>query len=169
MINKEDITLDILNEKSKKNLEFTWIYFLINNNKIFYIWQSKNIYLRIWYHISRWIIFDSYFVFPCNENELLETETYFLKKFNTEKNINKYSISDKKLTKIEWTIKASDFKKLRKRIFKFCWKNIKNDIYFTSLYWQIDFKTNLHIFLIKENIKITKDELLKLTHWFKLN
>ena len=163
---KEDITLKFLQDDSKQNIIFTWIYFLLYKNNIFYIWQSKNVYSRIWYHISRWIIFDSYFVFPCNEDSLLETETYFLQKFHTEKNISRYSISDNKLAKIELTIKASDFKKLRKRILKFCWKKNIGDEYFTSLYWQVDFKTNLNKLLLQENIKITKEELLKLTHWF---
>lgn len=61
------------------------IYFLINEGKIVYVGQSKNIFARIGDHIKS-KSFDSYFVFSCQEENIDVMESFYIHKFNPELN-----------------------------------------------------------------------------------
>lgn len=73
----------------------TGIYFLLLNNKVVYIGQTKNLKQRISSHKGK-KKFDSFRVFPCNVEKLLMYERRWIVKFQPEYNIRKKNKSNKR-------------------------------------------------------------------------
>lgn len=156
---------DIL--QNKRTIEsIVWIYCLLHKGQIIYIWQSENIPSRIYAHLKTKKIFDSYSYINCNKNELLELENLYIKKYNPIYNIW-LSFKECGLTEIKWNILVSSFKTLVKRIYKYSWKRGSVPSYISWLYWVIDFKENIDFFLKREKIKLSEEEILKMSHWLR--
>jgi len=69
----------INNEKKIKMLDMPLIcgvYFLIQNNEIVYVGQSKNISSRVTQHTDK--LFDSIMYIECSENKLYDIEKFYI-------------------------------------------------------------------------------------------
>jgi len=61
----------------------TGVYFLLQDSKVVYIGQTKNIKQRL---VNHYVYFDSYRFMPCDINRMNEYETRWLKRFRPQFN-----------------------------------------------------------------------------------
>lgn len=89
-----DILKSLKNECRKLSGDIVGVYFLKLNGCVVYVGQSKNVKSRVMSHISiRQKAFDSFDIYECAEEELLETEKYYIKSHNPFYNV-KFSYSE---------------------------------------------------------------------------
>lgn len=142
--------LIILNSCNISEINFCGIYFLIENNKIVYVGQTKNGYFRIFEHIKT-KSFEKFSIFVCEECLLDYYENYFIMNFKPKLNkvIPKYGyyISFKFLNKL-----------LYNRGLKITLKKLENliqDLKLEKFYFANE------LFIKRKNIKTLVKEILK--------
>jgi len=67
------------------NFKGNYIYFLLKDNQVVYVGQTKKGVKRIFEHCSD-KVFDSYTMIECSVSKLNETEAYYITKFNPKYN-----------------------------------------------------------------------------------
>lgn len=97
-----DIKLSKLKSYPLNHIQHRWIYYLYNKWKLVYIWQSENIYQRIFNHIYEWEKeFDKFrFIDIPLSDDLDNIEISEIKKYKPLYNKNIYNISRKNRLKV---------------------------------------------------------------------
>ena len=154
------------NKFKKEEVCGSMIYFLLKNNNVVYVGQSKEGMNRIYFHKFSKKDFDNFCFINCNIKELDELENYYIMKYKPKYNKALNTVKNKLISYTNFYYYKYSFEKAPKLSFQHAKRIIiKNKLYNVKyknfLYLKINDLDKINEFLTNISLKTIRKEEIK--------